>query len=109
VSSFDTLHWIILAAIVWLCVLVARKLLGIQADGPQTICTSCGSRSPGKTVTRGSVLIEIILWLCFIIPGLIYSLWRLTTRAQVCSACGATSLVPADSPVGRKLAKDLDT
>jgi hypothetical protein len=108
VSSFGILHWLILAAIVWICVLAARKLLGIKAEGPQTICTSCGSRAPSKTVTRGSFLIEVILWLCFIIPGVIYSLWRLTTRSQACSACGATSLVPADSPVGRKLAKDLD-
>ena len=107
-SGFDILHWLILAGVVWLCVLAVRGLLGIKRSRPQTICTSCGSTAPSKTVTRGSFLIEVILWLCFIIPGVLYSLWRLTTRSQACSACGATSLVPADSPMGRKLAKDLN-
>jgi len=25
--------------------------------------------------TRGSILIEIVLWLCFLVPGLIYFIW----------------------------------
>lgn len=68
------------------------------------VCTQCGTVGNGQSSTRGSFLIELLLWLCFIIPGLIYSLWRLTTRAKVCGSCGATTLVPVDSPVGRKLA-----
>ena len=59
---------------------------------------------PGKTVTRGSIWIEIILWLCLIVPGLIYSIWRLTTRRQVCSACGAAS-ASLSSKARRRLTK----
>jgi hypothetical protein len=49
-------------------------------------------------------MIELILWICFIVPGLIYSFWRLSSRYDACSCCGSTALVPVDSPVGRTLA-----
>jgi hypothetical protein len=71
------------------------------------ICTQCGTISNSKTVTRGSFLIEIVLWLCFVVPGLLYTMWRLTTRSKACTACGATTLVPVHSPVGRKLRSEL--
>ena len=51
-------------------------------------------------MTQDSILIEIILWLFLIVPGVIYSLWRLTTRAKACPACGTPSLVPLNSPMG---------
>jgi hypothetical protein len=70
------------------------------------ICTACGTADRPKTVTKGSTLIELILWLCLLIPGLIYSIWRLTSRHDACSQCGSESIVPLDSPVGRRLAKE---
>jgi hypothetical protein len=69
----------------------------------EMICTACGSSGRPKTITKGSFVIECFLWLCFIFPGLLYSLWRLTTRRKGCAACGAENMVPLDSPVGRKL------
>jgi hypothetical protein len=69
----------------------------------QLICSSCGTVGTPKTVTKGSILIELFLWLCFLLPGFIYSLWRLTTKHKACRACGASSLVPLDSPMGKKL------
>jgi len=73
----------------------------------ELICTACGTIGKTKSHTRGSIFIEIILWLCFLIPGLIYSLWRLTTRSKVCKVCGAAQLVPVSSPAGRTLAEKL--
>jgi len=67
------------------------------------ICPNCGHQGKPKNVTRGSILIEFVLWLAFILPGLIYSLWRLTTRTKVCPSCGAPNMVPTDSPGGRQL------
>ena len=67
------------------------------------VCGRCGHRGETRSVTRGSILIEIVLWLAFLVPGLIYSIWRLTTRQQACSACGAAELVPETSPRGREL------
>lgn len=61
-------------------------------------CTACGSLGPPRLTTKGSVLIEIVLWLCFVIPGLIYSLWRVSSRHLTCGRCGSASVVPADSP-----------
>jgi hypothetical protein len=61
-------------------------------------CMTCGVDGAPVSRTRGSIGIEILLWLCFIVPGLIYSLWRLTTRHQACASCGATNLVPVSAP-----------
>ena len=65
------------------------------------ICATCGTTGVPKTVTPGSILIEIILWLFFLVPGLIYSIWRHTKRHQACPACGGTSLLPPESPAAR--------
>jgi hypothetical protein len=70
----------------------------------QVICASCGTVGKPRTETRGSFLIEIILWLCFLVPGLIYTLWRLTTRQPVCRACHGHELLPLDTPGGRAAA-----
>lgn len=69
----------------------------------EMICARCGTAGRTKNHTRGSLLIELILWLCMLVPGLIYSIWRLTTRRRVCAACGSEELVPTGSPVGRQL------
>ena len=89
---------IVLALITW----TLAGVFGIRR-GPQMVCTSCGTIGAPKTITRGSILIEIVLWLCFIIPGLIYSIWRHTTRRNGCRSCGADTLVPVNSPIGKKL------
>lgn len=70
----------------------------------ELICSACGTTGKPKTETRGSFFIEVILWLCFLIPGMIYTVWRLTTRRKVCRACSAHQLLPLDSPAGKALA-----
>ncbi|WP_156116750.1 YqaE/Pmp3 family membrane protein [Massilia sp. 9096] len=70
------------------------------------VCRDCGTTGHTKRVTRGSLLIEIVLWLCFLVPGLIYSLWRISTRYNACRACGSRHVVPLNSPVGAKLAAE---
>lgn len=66
------------------------------------VCINCGSRGDPATKTKGSTGLELVLWL-FIVPGLIYSIWRVTSREKVCPVCKATDLIPADSPRGRQL------
>ena len=70
------------------------------------VCANCGYVGKPKTVTRGSIFIEIILWLTFLIPRLIYSIWRLTTRHKSCPQFFAPNMVPLDSPRGRKLVEE---
>lgn len=95
---------VLVALIVWLVVKAFMGLMGRGGGaGRDRVCTQCGTRGPSRSVTRGSFAIEIVLWLLFIIPGLIYSIWRVSTRTTACAACGATSLVPPDSPAGRRM------
>jgi hypothetical protein len=68
------------------------------------VCKECGTVAKPRSDTPGSILIELVLWLCFIVPGLIYSFWRISKRRQVCPACESPNIVPLDSPVGRALA-----
>lgn len=73
-----------------------------NAEG-RMICPACGTRGEPKTITRGSLRIEILLWLLLIVPGVIYSLWRLTTRAEGCPACGQIGMIPVATPRGQQL------
>jgi len=61
-------------------------------------CSHCGTVARPVTRTQGSFIMEVFLWLCFLLPGLIYSIWRLTTRATVCPGCGMPNMLPLDSP-----------
>lgn len=72
----------------------------------QLICSQCGHIGSSQTAIKGNFTIEIVLWLFFIIPGLIYSVWRSSSRHKVCPKCGGSTLIPLDSPVGQKIITD---
>jgi len=61
-------------------------------------CQVCGSVGKPKKFTPGSLLLEIVLWLLIIVPGVIYSFWRLSSRRKVCSVCRSPNIIPATSP-----------
>lgn len=61
-------------------------------------CPTCGTVAPPRRFTRGSFGVEVLCWLLFLLPGLLYSLWRLSSRYDGCSACGAPGLIPLSSP-----------
>lgn len=67
------------------------------------VCMTCESIVTPKYITKGSLLLEIILWCLWLFPGLIYSIWRLTSRYEGCPVCGGNTLVPLDSPLGRRV------
>lgn len=71
------------------------------------VCTNCGYFGKAKTATKGSMLFELVLWMVFVVPGIIYSFWRMTSRHKACPKCGNTTMIPSDSPMGRKALKDL--
>lgn len=72
----------------------------------KVVCTACGYVGEPTTVTKGNFGIELILWLCFLIPGLIYSIWRLSSRHEACPSCKSSSLIPAESPMAKKFLRD---
>lgn len=68
------------------------------------VCKDCGTVAEPAQVTNGSIGVELILWLCFLVPGLIYSVWRLSTRHDACRSCGSKGIVPVNSPAGARVA-----
>jgi hypothetical protein len=61
-------------------------------------CQDCGSFGGFRTHVKGSLSVEIALWACFLVPGMIYSLWRLITAERVCPICGSPNMIQVDSP-----------
>lgn len=66
------------------------------------ICQACGVRGYPEMKTRGSWRITFFLLLCFIVPGILYSIWRQTSRYPVCPRCGAQGMIPINSPGGKQ-------
>lgn len=75
----------------------------ISADGA-FICPNCGTRGAPKMRAKGSIGVEIIAWLLFLLPGIIYSLWRLSTKELVCPSCGQPGMIGVSTPKGQQLA-----
>lgn len=71
----------------------------------ECVCKDCGTVAEPKTKARGTMGVEIALWLFFLLPGLIYSIWRLSNKYDACPACGSEKLLPLDSPVGSQVAQ----
>lgn len=59
-------------------------------------CPNCKYEGKPKTKTPGSIFIELILWLFFILPGLIYSIWRLSNRHKICPRCNFQHVMQID-------------
>jgi len=70
----------------------------------QMVCTRCGTIGWPKRHVPGTFVTELLLFLFFIVPGLIYGIWRLAATKNVCAACLADALVPLDSTTGRAIA-----
>lgn len=70
------------------------------------VCKDCGTVAEPKTITKGSLGTEILLWICLLLPGMFYTAWRHGSRYEGCPACGSPNLVPIDSPIGRSLARE---
>ncbi len=67
------------------------------------ICTACGCVAAPERVTKGSFIVELFLWLMFLAPGLIYSIWRLASRFDACPMCKSPQMIPVASPRGQML------
>ncbi len=70
-------------------------------------CLDCGYEGHPEQPRPGTTRMEVVLWLCFLVPGLIYSLWRLLARSQSCGRCGSKHIIPADSQIARTAHRSL--
>jgi hypothetical protein len=66
------------------------------------ICDRCGTIGRPKKERQGSFAVELVLWLLFCLPGLVYSVWRLSASFVSCRSCGG-AVIALDSPRGRQL------
>ncbi len=86
----------------------------------KAVCTACGSVGYPKKAVKGSSIIELAFWV-FAIAGLLtlsfpgpllgfillifaisYSLWRIVSKYHACRKCGQATVIPVDTPMGRK-------
>lgn len=84
----------------------SSSVANVSHIGHASICTNCGYQGDSVTRTKGSFWVEVVLWVCLILPGLIYSVWRLATRIKVCPNCRQATMIPLDTPRGQELAWD---
>lgn len=67
------------------------------------VCTQCGYVGRPRYAAKGSLGVEILLWFFFLLPGIIYSVWRLSSKANSCPQCKGSSLIPLTSPNAKKI------
>ena len=73
-----------------------------------SICLRCGTIGQPRMETPGSFAAEVMLWLLLIVPGAIYTVWRLASKRPVCPTCRSPGMILAGSPRGRER-MDLDS
>lgn len=73
---------------------------------PNYVCTTCGHHGPAEIHTPGNSAITLVLLLFFLLPGIIYIIWRHTSAKPACSACGSLAVIPPSSPIARQLLAD---
>jgi hypothetical protein len=72
-------------------------------------CQNCGDTGRPVTRVKGSFLTEALIWIAglffglivswwFLLPAVLYSVWRLSTKDRVCPTCAAPRMIPLDSP-----------
>ena len=64
-------------------------------------CLDCGFVGEPERNTPGTLAMEVGLWIMFLVPGIIYSIWRRVTQCERCALCGRDHIVSADSPAAR--------
>ncbi len=74
-------------------------------DRHDEICADCGSTALPVEAKRGAGWVEVLLWLCYLLPGLIYSIWRRARSRMVCAYCGNPSMVSVHSERARKISR----
>lgn len=67
------------------------------------VCLECGTHARPKEAYKGNAILEIFLWLMFIIPGFLYTIYRSTSGYPVCKNCKSSRVVPEDSIMAKQL------
>lgn len=63
------------------------------------VCKDCEYIGEVKSGKRGNFLVSTLLW-TFVIPGIFYSIWRMTGKNR-CKNCDGSHLATLDSEYGK--------
>ncbi len=64
------------------------------------LCTYCGTETAAP-LRPGSNWVAAALAVPFVIPALVYTAWRYTSKNLVCPICRHAQLIPGDAPLAR--------
>lgn len=70
---------------------------------PKYVCAGCHYKGKPIRLKEGSAKLEIILWICGIIPGLIYSIICYKNGIDICPSCKTPSMISVKGPHGQRL------
>ena len=75
-----------------------------QYSSPSLVCTSCGQETvrPDR-VKPGTGWLTATLLCCFVVPGVVYWIWRTAMKEDRCPLCHRATLIPSVSPIGRAI------
>jgi hypothetical protein len=83
---------------------ISDQLVLVSAAG--YVCLDCNSYTSDPDIGMpGSIILEVALYFCYIVPGIIYSIWRRTQHVRICKMCQKNKLIEIMSPEGRVLFK----
>ena len=99
--------WIGYVAVIGVILFIVSRMKagfdeGANPDDHKMHCIKCGSQAVPNDITKGTMLVEFLLWCLFIIPGLVYSIWRRTNGRKACSVCGSEDLIPTSAPAAQR-------
>jgi len=91
---------------------IAAVVVPVVAPPGALYCQHCGETGRPVTRVKGSFLTEALIWIGLLIigaivswwlllPAVLYSVWRLSTKDRVCPKCAAPNMIPVDSPKAR--------
>jgi len=71
------------------------------------ICANCYEMVIPYRKTPGWFLLELVLWMMFIVPGLFYTIWRISNKFDACPVCESKDVAHPDSPRGQMILAQL--
>lgn len=71
-----------------------------QMPASWVVCRQCEEVDTPLEKMPGNGWVEGVLYLFWIAPGVVYSVWRRKSKKKVCSACESPDIVPVASRAG---------
>jgi uncharacterized membrane protein YqaE (UPF0057 family) len=102
-SGMDCGMFIGIAFVIGLVVMVLGFVLR-----KKIVCTSCLYVGYPMQSGKGNIIIEIILYCCGILPGIVYTLWRISSKQKVCPQCKLPNIIPINSVRGKQLVDQMN-